>query len=104
MATTDSLPPAEWPDLPEPYTVDQLLDIIVTSTKLERTALTPDATLDSLNIASLDMVDILFAMEENFNVYIPMGDELSNVTYVADLVELLSVLIREGTSAPGSTS
>lgn len=92
--------PTEWPDLPEPFTPDQMLDLVAEVGKLDRSALVPSATLESLNIASLDMVDILFAMEERFDVYVPMGDELNNVVYMADLVGMLADLIRDGSTAP----
>ena len=96
--------PTEWPQLPEPYSVEEMLEIIAESTKLDRKVLTPDATMVSLNIASLDMVDLLFAMEEKFNVYVPMGDELSNVVYLADLIDLLANLIQDSGQAQASAN
>lgn len=95
-------PPHEWPAMPEPFAIDQFLELIAESAKVDRAALVPEATMESLGIASLDMVDILFAMEEQFNVYVPMGDELSNVTYLADLVSVLAQLIEEGAAEPGA--
>lgn len=91
--------PATWPSLPDPYSIDQILDVIAASVKADRAALTPGTSLESLNIASLDMVDILFEMEERYNVYIPMGDELSNVEYLGDLIELLARLMAESEPA-----
>jgi acyl carrier protein len=94
--------PTEWPSLPEPYSVDQILEVIAATVKVERGALTPATTLESLDIASLDMVDILFEMEERYNVYIPMGDELSQVVYLGDLIGVLASLMLEGEPAVGS--
>jgi acyl carrier protein len=88
--------PTEWPSLPQPYSVDQFLEVIAETVKVDREALLPMTTLESLNIASLDMVDILFEMEERYNVYIPMGDELSNVVHLGDLIEVLVNLMMEG--------
>jgi acyl carrier protein len=96
--------PQVWPDLPEPYNVDAFLDVIAESAKRDRSALVPGATLQELDIASLDMVDILFELEEKFNVYVPMGDELANVTYLADLVEVLSNLISAGVVEPSAAA
>jgi acyl carrier protein len=93
-ATGAGTVPTEWPILPEPGMIDSILDIVASGTKIDRSALTPDATLDSLNIASLDMIDILFEVEEKFNVYTPMGDELSHVVYLHDLIEVLAEQIR----------
>jgi acyl carrier protein len=98
----ESSAPAEWPSLPQPYSVDQILGVIAETVKVERDLLTPGTTLESLNIASLDMVDILFEMEERYNVYIPMGDELSHVVYLGDLIGVLANLMLEGEPAAES--
>jgi acyl carrier protein len=82
--------PREWPAEVEPEMIDRFLDIISEKAKIDRSALVPNATMDSLNIPSLDMVDILFGVEEEFNIYIPMGDELSHVVYLHDLVKVLA--------------
>lgn len=91
--------PTEWPALPHPYSVDQILEVISKSIKTDPNKLTPGATLESLDIASLDMVDILFEMEERYNVYVPMGDELNNVVYLGDLIGVLADLMSEGDPA-----
>lgn len=88
--------PTEWPSLPEPYRPEQFLDLVSQVAKIDRDALVPSATMASLNIASLDMVDILFELEERFDVYVPMGDELANIVYLADFVAVLADLIRTG--------
>lgn len=96
MVENSASAPTQWPRLPQPYSVDQILDVIASSVKADPATLTPATTLDSLNIASLDMVDILFEMEERYNVYIPMGDELSQVIYLGDLIAVLAGLIEQG--------
>lgn len=83
-------PPAGWPPLPKEGMIEEILDIIAHETKVDRAALTPDATLASLNIASIDMVSILFEIEDRFGVYIPMGDELAGTVYLADLVKVMA--------------
>jgi acyl carrier protein len=82
--------PQQWPGEVAPEMIDRFLDIISEKAKIDRAALVPDATMESLNIPSLDMVDILFGVEEEFNIYIPMGDELSHVVYLHDLVKVLA--------------
>jgi len=104
MTIEPRLVPTHWPELPAPYEVDQFLDLIAEVAKRDRVALVPGASLQELDIASLDMVDILFELEEKFNVYVPMGDELSHVTYLADLVAVLANLIREGSAPPSAAA
>jgi acyl carrier protein len=92
--------PSAWPDLPEPYRPEQFLDIIADCSKLDRSLLVPSATMESLGIPSLDMVDILFEIEEKFDVYVPMGEEMGNIVHLADFVAMLADLIRNGSAPP----
>lgn len=70
--------------------------------------LRPDATLDSLDIASLDIVQAIFAIEERFDVQIPVvpdraGSEFTTVGQLLDHV--LATLERGGppSSAPAAS-
>ena len=61
--------------------------------------LKPDVTLDSLDIASLDIVQAIFAIEERFDVQIPVvpdraGSEFTTVGQLLDHV--LATLERGG--------
>ena len=53
---------------------DQILDIIADEVPIDRAALLPDATLEALNIASLDMISVMFALEDKFGVIIEQAD------------------------------
>lgn len=86
--------PHEWPSTLDADVLENLLDIVADKANLDRSALVPSATMDSLNIPSLDMIDILFGVEEKFNIYVPMGDELSNVVYLHDLMQVLADQMR----------
>ena len=92
--------PSVWPDLPAPYRPEQFLDIIADCAKIDRALLVPSATMESLGIPSLDMVDILFEIEEKFDVYVPMGEEMGTIVYLADFVTMLADLIRNGSTPP----
>jgi len=52
-------------------TFERLSRILVQRYKLDPARLTPDQALDSLGIDSLGMVEILFFIEEEFNVHLP---------------------------------
>lgn len=53
-------------------TADEILDIVAKETGVDRARLQPGVTLNSLDIASLDMVQAIFALEERFGVEIPV--------------------------------
>ena len=67
----------------------EILDIVAAETGVERTRLTPDATISDLDIPSLDLVQTIFAIEERFKVDIPVVSERTGAEFqtVGDLVQ-----------------
>jgi acyl carrier protein len=51
---------------------EEIINLIVAEGKIDRAAITPEATLRSLQVQSIDIVMILMAIEEKFGVYIPI--------------------------------
>ncbi len=78
---------AEWPtDDPR---IPEIIDIVAKETGIEPDRLTPDAGIAELDIASLDMVQAIFAIETHFNVEIPVSAEQDGAEFstVGDLVQ-----------------
>jgi acyl carrier protein len=69
---------------------EQLLDIIATEGMVDRAKLTPDATIESIGMASYDMVMILMAIEEKFGVYLSVESELTEVKTLDQLLDGLA--------------
>lgn len=74
---------------------EKIMDIIAKEAKLDRAALTLDTRLDQLKIESLDLVQILFAIEDEFDVYVPYNDEAYKLETLNDVVEGVSRLMAE---------
>ncbi len=55
-------------------TQDDVLDLVAEEAPVERSALTRDATLDALGVASLDVISVLFALEDRFGVVVEQSD------------------------------
>ena len=57
----------------------EIMDIIAEKTSVDRAALTRDARMEDLEIESLDIVEIVFAIEEKYDIEVPYnandGDE-----------------------------
>ncbi len=53
--------------------VEQITEVIISEGMVDREKVTMDATIESLDLKSIDIVMILTAIEEKFDVYIPMG-------------------------------
>ena len=51
----------------------QILDIVAAESGVEREQLVPEARLSDLDIASLDLVQAIFKIEERFNAEIPVA-------------------------------
>jgi acyl carrier protein len=55
----------------------QVLDLIISEGSIDPSRITPDATLESLEVQSMDTVMILMAIEEKFGVYVPVDGQIA---------------------------
>ena len=69
-------------------TADQVLDLIAQEVPTERTKLDPTATLDALDIASLDMISVTFALEDQFGVVVEQTD-FAHAKTLQDFVDVV---------------
>jgi len=69
-------------------TPDDVLNTIADEVPVERSRLDPNATLDSLNIASLDMISVMFALEDRFGVVVEQTD-LKDARTLQDFVDVV---------------
>ncbi len=79
--------------------IDQILDVIASEGMIPRENLKDDATIDVLGLKSIDLVMILTAIEEKFDVYIPMDGSFQDAKNLKDLVEAISAHILKETTA-----
>ncbi len=74
---------------------DEIVETIAKEGMVEREKITPEATIESLDLKSIDIVMILTAIEEKFDVYIPMDGSFQEAKTVQDLVDALSAHIQK---------
>ena len=56
----------------DPATIEgDVLDIIAKQAKVDRALLTRSTSLAELNVQSLDLVEIIFALEDKFDIEVP---------------------------------
>lgn len=77
-------------------TPDDVLDLVAEEAPVERSALNRDATLESLSIASLDLISVLFALEDRFGVVV----EQSDVEHVQTLGEFVDAVMAKAAATP----
>ena len=73
-------------------TITKLQDIIMEAHGLTREQLAPDATLATLGIDSLDFIELLFQIEDDFRLQIP-GDNPADLHTVSDVVAYIDQLV-----------
>ena len=74
-----------------PSTFERLEAILVRDYKVDPARLTPEASLESLDIDSLGATELLFTIEDEFAVH--LTKEPANLTNVADVVAFIDGLI-----------
>jgi acyl carrier protein len=75
-----------------------VLDIISKQAKVDRTLLTRSTSLAELNVQSLDLVEIIFALEDKFDIEVPYNandPSSAGVSFqnVGDVVDGIAKLI-----------
>lgn len=73
----------------------KILNVIAESQKLAPEKVTIDSTFEELGIDSLDGVNILFALENEFNISIP-DEGVQGIRTVRQMVEALETLFAGG--------
>lgn len=78
----------------------KIMDIIAREGAVDRARVAPDATLETLEIKSMDIVMILNGIEEEFDLYIPVDESLAHLETVQDIVVEVSRRIVEAKAKP----
>jgi acyl carrier protein len=71
--------------------IDEILDIVAQKALIDRSKLTPDVKLSDLNVSSLDMVEVIFALEDKFAIDLPFNANTSAVEFrtISDVITLV---------------
>jgi len=84
-------------------TFDKVQTIFVKKYDLPAERIVPEATLESLGLDSLDLIELLFEVEEEFNIRVPQegvaGVRSATVQQIVDSVDKL--VAEEGMPAAG---
>ena len=88
--------------LEQPELANEIIDVIVKEGMVDREKATLDATIESLDLKSIDIVMILTAIEEKFDVYIPMDGPFHEAKNVGDLINAIAAHITREKSKPNA--
>lgn len=70
-----------------------IIDIIAKEGSVERDKITPDTTLQELGIHSLDGVQIIFCIEDKFNITVPDDQAQHATSTVRSMIEGIERLV-----------
>ena len=70
-----------------------IFDIIAKSCSVERDRITPDSTLKDLDVHSLDAVQVLFEIEDKFDITVPERQDQYSAGTVRDLINGVEKLL-----------
>lgn len=77
----------------------RLQAIVSKKYKIEPERVTPEATFESLGLDSLDLIELLFEVEDEFNIRVPQdGSSALRLAKVQDVVESIDQLVQGGTA------
>jgi acyl carrier protein len=80
-------------------TEQAIIDIIAKTCSVERQRITLDSTLKDLEVHSLDAVQVLFEIEDRFNISVPEREDQYSTGTVRDLIEGVDKLLAEKATA-----
>ena len=78
-----------------------IFEIIADKAAVEREKVISNASLEELEIESLDVVEIMFAIEEKFDIHVPFNANDQDLEFdtVGDVVKAIENLIKENDGA-----
>jgi acyl carrier protein len=79
-----------------------VIEIIAKETSLPPEEISLDSTLQDMNVHSLDGIQIIFEIEDRFNINIPESEAQHATGTVRQLIEGVERLVAEKTAAAGS--
>ncbi len=68
---------------------EKVQEVIAEQTGIDKSQITMESTFDELNIDSLDMVELVMALEEEYNVEID-EDAADKIKTIGDVVDYIS--------------
>lgn len=69
--------------------IDEILDVVAQKAMIDRSKLTREAKLSDLNVSSLDMVEVMFALEDKFGIELPFNVNANAFETLGDVIDLV---------------
>ena len=83
-----------------PTAAETLETILVDKFSVPREAIRPEATLTELGLDSLDLIEVLFEVEESFNIRVPQDGATIRAATLQELLDTVTRLVEVEHAAP----
>ncbi|WP_348267199.1 phosphopantetheine-binding protein [Edaphobacter paludis] len=80
---------------------DRVLKVIATTKRIPLADVRPDSSFESLEIDSLDRLNILFGLESEFDIEIN-DDDAKEIQNIHEMIEGITQLVQANTKTPSS--
>lgn len=77
---------------------ERVISVIAKTQRIPREKITPESTFEELGLDSLDSVNILFALEEEFQISIP-DEETREIRSISQMIQGIEKLVAASGSA-----
>ena len=74
---------------------EKIFDIIAKERRLDRSTLTLETRLEDINVESVDLVEIIFAIEDEFDIDVPQEEDAFQLETMGDIVTGVKRLVDE---------
>jgi acyl carrier protein len=87
--------------IPDDELTQRVLRIIAETQRKEPSQVTADSSFEELGIDSMDGVNIVFALENEFNINVP-DEEVKNIRSVRDMIDGVRRLVEQDSAPSGA--
>jgi len=87
--------------IPDDQLTQRVLRIIAETQRKEPSQVTADSSFEELGIDSMDGVNIVFALENEFNINVP-DEEVKNIRSVRDMIDGVRKLVEQDGAPSGA--
>jgi acyl carrier protein len=79
--------------------IDEILDIVAQKALIDRGKLKPELKLADLEVGSLDLVEVMFALEEKFGIELPFNANTDSGTFktLGDVIAMVEKQLADKT-------
>ena len=84
-------------------TFERVQSILMKKFSVAQELITPEATLETLGLDSLDLIEVLFEVEDEFNIRVPQdGGAALKATTLQDIVNSIETLVPHAAVEPAA--